>query len=797
MCLVYFLALKEAQAELIQIYKDITKSVDVLPFEDSTGLPIADIFAPLLIEEDLKAKERMANLTNPSGKEMKSLIEVFFADDKPAKRIFMKGDAGCGKTLFCLKMLDTWCQIKQSGTVTSDVLQQYLAEFDLMFFIPIRNLKGDVSVVKDMISQTVSEQCVNLLGKSRIHSLVILDGLDEAPVVFRELPSMQGLVSFALFCTTRPWKLTQLQLKYRPDDKVVKIVGLLPSSEVQVIEYVLANFYKLSKETQEFKMRFNRYSSMTKNSSMASLVKLPMMLTACCCMWYEEDTHCEQSTDNKGHVHINVTDTHTSMTHTYLSLVDSMIRRADEKCGLRSILTKSPRSQKTNIPTALTTFPYIHDFLDILLPLCRLAYTDLVSDETKLVFQKEEFGRKIGHDLVQLALRVGLISQSKAPGRFHQQNISINFYHKTVQEFMAAIHLTCTDTDDIRAYCTSLDKVMEVNNIITFMIGIHPSFCCSVSKHAMSIANVDAGIQQYRRAVYNDFCDRVKQLYKAQCGWYKEATYCQALTGDTSPPVILYVSDIYLEYGSDSDTVRLTEEVMYGNLDNIVSVLLDCVNHPLQRILHYLPQCPNLLTLCITHIRNKEDNDQLISVIPHLTQLDTVIYYGAAAVTAVDTDDDLKDILPVYDEADVKVVRAILQLTQLKLIGLVCVDLGDDRVEVTGDMRRLQEVGLYNVFMSARSWDRFVLSLNNLHQTVDVGLEITNIDDSMVSMILTSPHFVVEDDEKERDEKGRYGVLEFTTLPTQIDGQEDDDEEEKGDDEEENEEGKHKEEVVK
>ena len=82
---------------------------------------------------------------------------------------------------------------------------------------------------------------------------------------------------------------------------------------------------------------------------------------------------------------------------------------------------------------------------------------------------------------------------------------------------MAAIHLTCTDTDDIRAYCTSLDKVMEVNNIITFMVGIDPSSSCGISKHVMNIANVDAGIQQYRRTLSNNFYDRVKQLYQAQC----------------------------------------------------------------------------------------------------------------------------------------------------------------------------------------------------------------------------------------------------------------------------------------
>ena len=710
------------------MYTDITQSVDVLPFEDSAGLPIADIFAPLLMEEDLKAKERMPNLTNPGGKKLKSLREVFSVGDKPAKRIFLKGEAGCGKTLFCLKMIDTWCQIKQSGTVTDDVLQQCLSVFDLVFYIPIRNCKGNVLLVKEMISQTVSEQCENVLVSGRVRSLVILDGLDESPDILRELPSMHGLVKYVLFCTTRPWKFTQLQLKFIPDDKIVHILGILPSSEVKVIEYVLGNFYKLTKETQEFKLKFERYSLRVKSSNLASLVKIPMMLTACCCMWYEEDCHSEESNDGEGQSSIDFPSAQTSMTHTYLSLVDSMIRRAAEKSDLRSLVTQAHPSTERQVPKALTKFRYIHSFLDTLLPLCRLAYTDLISDETKLVFQKDELEDKIGRSLVQQALKVGLISQSKAPGRFHQQNVSINFYHKTVQEFMAAIHLTCTDTDDKRSYCTSLDKVMEVNNILTFMIGMNPSSCCGVSKHVMNIANVDADIQQYRRTLFEVDDDRVEQLYQAQCGWYKEATYCQALTGDTSPPPILYVSDICLDNKTDNVTVRLTEEVMCGNLDYIASATLVCVQHPLQRVLKHLPQCPHLSTLIISYMRNKEDNDQLLSVIPHLTQLDNIEYYGAASVTAADTDDDVNDVLPVYDEVDVKIVKAILQLTQLKCIRLLWVDLGDEGIEITRDMRKLQKVWLYNVFMSATSWDKCVSSVLSLHQVMDLELYKTNMD---------------------------------------------------------------------
>ena len=243
------------------MYADITQSVDVLPFKDSASLPIANIFAPLLLEEDLKANNRIPNPDSPGGKQLESMRELFFVGEHAARRIFMKGEAGCGKTLFSLKLLDSWCKVKQSDEVENDVLEQCLSVFDLVFYIPLRHYEGQNKSVKDMIGQNQNQ---NLLSNSQVSCLVILDGLDESRGRFQELPSMGGIVNYVLFCTSRPWKLTQLKLKFRPDDKVVKILGLSPSSEMQVIEHVLFNFYKLPIETQVFKTKFQRYSSMVK-----------------------------------------------------------------------------------------------------------------------------------------------------------------------------------------------------------------------------------------------------------------------------------------------------------------------------------------------------------------------------------------------------------------------------------------------------------------------------------------------------------------------------------------------------
>ena len=170
--------------------------------------------------------------------------------------------------------------------------------------------------------------------------------------------------------------------------------------------------------------------------------------------------------------------------------------------------------------------------------------------------------------------------------------------------------------------------------------------------------------------------------------------------------------------------------------------------------------------LYITYIRNKEDMDLLLSIIPGLTRLDIIQYWGAALYTR-DTGVAWEDVLPVYDVTDMKVVKVALQLTQIKRIVLLCVDLGDDGLVLTSDMARLQYVVLYAVHMSAGAWGRFISSLLTLLRVVLVSLQVTNVDDVSVGRIQKSPHFIVTEDDRGRDGQGRYGRLDFISVPPQ------------------------------
>ena len=92
---------------------------------------------------------------------------------------------------------------------------------------------------------------------------------------------------------------------------------------------------------------------MTKKSAFGSLIEMPMMLTTFCCMWYENDIHEEKENSHTKHKF------NYSMTYTYLSLMEAMIRRADDKHELASILSQGKESVVSKFLSYFRKFPTI------------------------------------------------------------------------------------------------------------------------------------------------------------------------------------------------------------------------------------------------------------------------------------------------------------------------------------------------------------------------------------------------------------------------------------------------------
>ena len=310
--------------------------------------------------------------------------------------------------------------------------------------------------------------------------------------------------------------------------------------------------------------------------------------------------------------------------------------------------------------------------------------------------------------------------------------------------------MTCGTPDAVSSfckYCSTLEKVWETANITKFVVGLDPLLGSRICEHITNIVNSDTDITEYRRTLDIYHLPRIYQLYLTQCEWYRELTHVQTVTGDMSPPPTLHVTDISLNDYSDSDTVRLTEELICSPHNTIVSVMLWNVHPPLHGVVQSLPKCQNLSALCINNISNTEN---LVSVIPRLTQLTTVRYDGLLSVAA-----------------DRAAVAAVMSLTQLVQVELAWVSLVDDAPEVTDAMTRLRTVVLHCVYMTAKGWDIFVTSLLTLPKSVSVQLHNTNIDEGTVRRILTSSRITISRDYV-RNKYSQYERLQFTTQTSKF-----------------------------
>ena len=627
---------------------------------------LSEIYAPISIEEDLEAKKRTRRADEPSGaRKLESVQKVFYTGNKNSSRIFVKGEAGSGKSVFCLKLMESWSQLKQCPKeeheceeesqflkeafekmdrlailetkvkCTTCDMQQYLSQFDLLYYVSLRDATERTESVVDLICDAVCNGCQDsiertkrLISSQKIRSLVLLDGLDEwlPPPGFTGFPNIRGVnrSKCVLLSTMRPWKLAQLQLTPKLNDQIITVSGLSSYSVAKVIENVLVNFYGLEEDV--LMTKFLECYERAENKTMQGLMKMPIMLIAACHLWQSEN-----ETFRFGQS--------LSRTHLYLALLSKMIassaykqKKSTTQGAPESGLRKNEEAEAhSTYPDILRRFCDITHVIDMLLPLCQLAYTDLVSDESKLVFHQGQLEQQLGQSEVDLAFKLGLISQRKLRGLCLRGNVKVNFYHKSVQELLAAMYLTCASTDKVTSffeYCSSLDRIMQTTSFISFVMGLDSTLSCRFSEHIANVINNDPDITSYRQIFHYWRFDKVSLLYQGQCQWYREAQYNRKMTCDASPSPIIRVSDIYLDKYSDIDTVSMTADLIRSNPDSIVSVLMRHVKHPLHGVSQCLPLCKHLTVLNITIMENKNDNEQLVAIIPELTNLDTIWYEG-------------------------------------------------------------------------------------------------------------------------------------------------------------------------
>ena len=168
------------------------------------------------------------------------------------------------------------------------------------------------------------------------------------------------------------------------------------------------------------------------------------------------------------------------------------------------------------------------------------------------------------------------------------------------------------------------------------------------------------------------------------------------------------MSDVVLLEEDTSDRFTMTIDIMQSCPENIVSfemALSPFTTWQVEPVLQILPKCNHLTTLFVRY-NDVSPGPELVNVIPKLVHLDRIGYSRGEK----------------YGDSDVdsRVVRAILQLTQLIGFALGYLILDNNALIVPLGMTQLRNVDLYCVKMSAAAWDKFHKRNSRLKQNVKI-----------------------------------------------------------------------------
>ena len=784
--------MKTIQNILIKQYEAATRCIPVMPLEDDEGVSLPEIYGSVLVEEDVKA---MKKTRRPDGrsdnKTLDSIKDMFYIENGLAKRIFLKGEAGHGKTVLCLKLIESWSNLKHLDNFkesrdsvhekTSDSshavhntaiskssrrltdedkdIQSCLSEFNFVFFVPLRNAKHGTSSIVDLVCDNVSgdentkQKIKKILENGNITCMVILDGLDEwrAPDTCRVqgIPDSDGLVNCVVLYTMRPWRLVNLRLGLDGScDKVVQIIGLKHDSIETVIRNVLINFYGMQRNSDVFWMVQQKYSRRAKHPMIETLMSIPLMLVASCLVWYEEDEilkKVEQGTISMWSLDTDVVTNF--ITSLILKLVELSITRAENKHrAVKCFLDEKRKSpNKLDVPI-LSDFKHIIDFLEVIKPVSVFALQALVSKETKLVFPKDELEREIGQSTVELALNAGILSQNKAPGVSYQQRISVSFFHKTVQEFVAALCIACGGSDSFTTFCThctTVEKVIELSDVIMYVCGLNPAIGCQLcahTAHIMNIANKDTHILQYMEKGMLDpesvNVAAIKEFNNMQYKWFGEIKQNLSYTRNTDFKVAFHICDVHLGAFSDQGFVDMISEIMSNGNEHIKSVFLHGSKPSVGGIIKYLPLCRNITTLYIDYIASKPTLEELASVIPQMVRLQHVRYRGglvriadSAVLNSLQLTDTLKCIELLNIDLTEKVT--LTNISQLETVVLQTIHLAGFILPSLFLCSHLKHVELKDITLTEK------VTLTNMSQLETIVLQkIQNADLILPSLLL-------------------------------------------------------------
>ena len=342
-------------------------------------------------------------------KSTKSITDIFRS---PHKRILIEGAPGIGKTVLTKEIACCWAKDEILSNMTLFLL--FIRDPNLHHVNSNKELVNYLN--KDYLSDSEAEVAVDELRETKGKDIVfVIDGYDECPCDSKlksfvdELVKKKRLPLCMVVITSRP--TASLSLRQLVDQRI-EILGLAKKEQKQYISESL-------KGSPEMKTKLQEY--LKQQPIINSLIRVPLHLTILLYLLKQ----------NKG----SLPETLTEMNEYFI---------------IHTIYRELARLEQCSGLKAKTISDLPPDVFDTICRLSKLAFEGL--KEKQLVFTLDEVAEEVCPkvDVTSVAINgYGLLQavrhycQEGAAGK----TTSLNFLHLTMQEYLAALHVTKLPND--------------------------------------------------------------------------------------------------------------------------------------------------------------------------------------------------------------------------------------------------------------------------------------------------------------------------------------------------------------
>ncbi|XP_053383440.1 uncharacterized protein LOC123540065 [Mercenaria mercenaria] len=755
----------ELKDDLATFYKTRYSTIPLSPLVEGHDTPLVDFY--ILPEMNFIEKQDK----KPAGKEtktpVKSLSEVFQSEN--SCEMYLTADAGFGKTAFSKYLAVTWCQahrpeMKYKKYFSEDSITA-MRDFEFLFLVLLRDSSDDCSIDDLIMNQIIQnlaqsskmtlESIQGILRRERF--LIILDALDEwvhpekkCKKEPKTIPHRNAREKCVILTTTRPWKLGVLNLKNSEIDKKVELVKLTSESAQTLEERAISKIKNL--DVAEAKILAEQLNKKIKENKLEEMESVPLLSMYLISLWCE-DIPLGQSKCGL-----------------YASIIELLLSRT---------LSKHPEMEPTgepsqsDIPQCFSEHEHCNQYCTYLKALGKLAYETLFSEtkENTLVFYKAVAEKYLSPNDLKLSLNSGILTQSTEKTLL-KQITKVSFSHKTIQEFLCALYISCQNENGVKKIvlnkCKSLQSILDMSTVLVFINGmVNTEIISSISQEFLSVISEDKTTSEYRSTTA-EYCEPLKDIQDMYISCMKENTSDKELK--------LFCQDFFFK------------NIYCGKVENAqLRVLLDkspkCVNvrsfdetHGSwsREMLETLQNNSLLQAIFIDEFKMSHDvlNDFLNYIINRKTMTEIELWdldcteHGDSCTFSLDFSQHSD--LRVLQLLEIPEVSQLKVNSQVKHVELWCINLGE--MSLPPEMANIESVYLERVNMSASTLRDLVKVVEKFSHKVTVTIEWCEIEpetefEHVKQYIHLSQNFRVTEDERREDEmwEDERWVFEFET----------------------------------